>query len=172
MMPPIPTAAPPRLLMLALEGRPVPFEAEVFVYHNGELIGEKRTFYLAWPTTEEYDNAFLLYELSKQVFASSSLLEELADDMVDIDGQTWKRRDLVINWQAMLRRDRWLTAQLLCDEKGRRLFDMTTAEGERAWERLPMSVKEAARPVLWEMLTTIHQIPFVSAPPSGPASSS
>lgn len=162
-----------------LAAKPVPFDVLVYELPPGanEPRAVMKRYYLAWPTTAQYDDAQMLYEVAERAYLASDLLRDLrgapAPELqhlnlnADIDQAT-----LLARVYAALRRDRWLVAQLLCDEQGRRLCDTSTPEGLQAWERLPLAVKDAARPVLWRMLDVIRDLPFVSAPPNGSGSDS
>lgn len=72
--------------------------------------------------------------------------------------------------RATLARDRWLCARLLCDEDGEPLLDPASEDFALQWERLPMEVKDAARPVIWRMLAQVATAPFGSERPPGSAS--
>lgn len=62
--------------------------------------------------------------------------------------------------RGVLARDRWLTMRLICDEDGKPLFDTTKPSVADAWERLPLRVKEAARPAVWRVLGMVRDAPF------------
>lgn len=62
--------------------------------------------------------------------------------------------------RGVLARDRWLTMRLICDEDGKPLFDTTDPKVGDAWERLPMKVKNEARPAVWRVLGMVRDAPF------------
>lgn len=96
----------------------------------------------------ETADADAAHALTGRLAAYRRLLEErtLADEIVDE--------------RAALARDRWLTLRLLQDEAGKPLL----SKGDKAeWERLPLRVKEAARPLIWVLLRMIDDAPFDSA---------
>lgn len=68
--------------------------------------------------------------------------------------------DEIANERAILARDRWLTIHLLCDEHGRQLFDPDNVQSVAAWEKVPIRVKDAARPLVWEVLRLVVDAPF------------
>jgi hypothetical protein len=163
----------------ALANKPVAFDVIVPVLQpDGSLVREIRCFYLAWPTTAQYDDAQMLYEVAERAYLASGLLADLRDvpapeiQGINASAGTVDQATLLARVYAALRRDRWLVSQLLCDEHGKRLFDTATPEGLAAWERLPLAVKEGARPVLWRMLEIVRDLPFVSATPSASGSES
>lgn len=160
-----------------LAAKPVPFDVLVYELPPGasEPRAVTKRYYLAWPTTAQYDDAQMLYEVTERAYLASGLLQDLrnvpASEIQHLNANL-DQATLLARVYAALKRDRWLVAQLLCDEQGRRLCDTSTPEGLQAWERLPLAVKDAARPVLWRMLDVIRDLPFVSAPPNGSGSGS
>lgn len=68
--------------------------------------------------------------------------------------------DEIANERAILARDRWLTIHLLCDEHGRQLFDPDDVQSMAAWEKVPIRIKDAARPLVWEVLRLVVDAPF------------
>jgi hypothetical protein len=57
--------------------------------------------------------------------------------------------------RALLARDRYLTQALLCDNQGK-----TLCPDRDAFERLPMSLKNAARPHVWRVWRMVERVPF------------
>lgn len=74
--------------------------------------------------------------------------------------ETRTRADELADRYAVLKRDRWLTFRLLCDEEGKQMFDPSDPESLERWERLPMRVKDEARPAIWEVLAAVRNAPF------------
>lgn len=62
--------------------------------------------------------------------------------------------------RGVLARDRWLTMRLLCDEHGKPAFNTLDPNVGEAWERLPMRVKNEARPAVWRVLGMVRDAPF------------
>ena len=181
--PALPAPPAPDPLADLLAGKGLPFDVDGV------------TFLIRQPTTEEYDDAMMLADLVRASFLASPEMADLkkqpaSDDLLALaeelyakaketesqdEKQTLVRQaqelgrrtlaDELAGRQASLKRDRWLTARLLCDADGNALFDTTKPDGIDAWEKLPLRVKEAARPVIWRLLTVIESLPFVSAPP-------
>lgn len=174
---PAPTEPAPTLADLLL-GKGLPFEVDGV------------QFYLRQPTTEEYDDAMMLADLVRTSFLASPEMVELrrqpaSDELLALVGELREKAkkaatqeekiqlirqaeelgkrtlaDELAGRQASLKRDRYLTARLLCDADGKALCDTTTPEGVEAWERVPLRVKEAARPVIWKMITVMESLPF------------
>lgn len=165
------------LLAAMLENGGIEFE------YDGQL------FSIRQPTTEEYDDALMIEETVRQDVLTSGLLADLKDkpgaqssalaDMLEAEAEAEtsppKKRQLldraerlrrndsaqeIANLRAHLARDRWLVARLLCDADGNQLIDPETTAGAAAWERLPMGLKDAARPAVWEVLEAVHTLPF------------
>ena len=74
--------------------------------------------------------------------------------------ETRTRADELADRYAVLKRDRWLTIRLLCDADGKQMFDPDNPEDLERWERLPMRVKDEARPAIWEALAAVRNAPF------------
>lgn len=72
--------------------------------------------------------------------------------------------DEVAEERAILARDRWLTLRLLTDEQGQPIVPPEQIARD-SWHRLPLAVREAARPLIWIMLRMIEELPFGSAQP-------
>jgi len=70
------------------------------------------------------------------------------------------RADELADRYAVLKRDRWLTLHLLCNADGKQMFDPDNPEDLERWERLPMRVKDEARPAIWEVLSAVRNAPF------------
>lgn len=62
--------------------------------------------------------------------------------------------------RALLARDRYLTQRLLQDEHGKPALDLRAPDFAQQWERLPLRVKDAARPAVWTVLGQVRQAPF------------
>jgi ABC-type nitrate/sulfonate/bicarbonate transport system ATPase subunit len=62
--------------------------------------------------------------------------------------------------RALLARDRYLTQRLLQDEHGKPALDLRGPDFAQQWERLPLRVKDAARPAVWTVLGQVRQAPF------------
>lgn len=146
-------------------------------------------FTIRQPTTEEYDDALAVEEIARQSVLNSDAIVDLkgkpgalssmlADDIeaeAESEPSLPQKRKLldkaerlrkndgaqeIANQRAHLARDRWLAARLLCDSEGVQLVDPDTADGIVAWERLPMGLKNTARPYIWQMLEAINTLPF------------
>ena len=89
-----------------------------------------------------------------------ALLGQIAALQRTLDKRTLA--DEVASERAVLARDRYLTQRLLTDEAGKALFDTRLASFAEAWEKLPLSVKNAARPAVWLVLGQVRQAPFSS----------
>jgi hypothetical protein len=57
--------------------------------------------------------------------------------------------------RALVARDRYLTKVLLCDDQGK-----TLVGSDDAWERLPISLKNAARPQVWAVWRMVESVPL------------
>lgn len=87
-----------------------------------------------------------------------ALAEELARLQMTLDGRTLAQETA---WdQAILARDRWLTMRLLCDEHGKPYFDTRAKDFPAKWAKLPLKVKDAARPVIWHAWALVSEAPF------------
>jgi hypothetical protein len=62
--------------------------------------------------------------------------------------------------QAILKRDRWLTARLLCDAEGEPVFKPNSRDFATQWERLSLKIKDTARPAIWIVLGMVREAPF------------
>lgn len=62
--------------------------------------------------------------------------------------------------RATLARDRYLTQRLIADENGVPLFDTKSKDFAAQWERLSISIKNAARPAVWAVLSQVRDAPF------------
>jgi hypothetical protein len=62
--------------------------------------------------------------------------------------------------QAILKRDRWLTARLLCDAEGDPVFRPNAKDFAVQWERLNLKIKDTARPAIWIVLGMVREAPF------------
>lgn len=174
------TTAPPRAVDWAaladmLAGKGLPFDVPMLAVNEaGEVAPTVKRFYIRQPTTAEYDDAQMLYEQTERVYRGSALgqgakgipiPEALAVAEITTDPKQAKElRGLTADvylarLDARLRRDRFLTARLLCDDNGP-LFDVDTPEGIAAWDALPLTVKDAARPVVGRMLEAVNTLPF------------
>lgn len=170
-----------------LHGKGIPFQVDGVA------------FSIRQPTTEEYDDAISLAQLTKVAVELSDQmadvrgkpvpdlerladeLERMAQDETNLPKQldymdrakrlrAWTVDQYLAQQRAVLARDRWLTARLLCNAEGEQMFDTTTAAGVAAWERLPLRVKNAAMPHVRTMLGVIEELPFVSETPRKPES--
>ncbi|GAB4565361.1 MAG: hypothetical protein Kow0047_15890 [Anaerolineae bacterium] len=157
-----------------------------------------RMFYIRPPTTEEYDQALLIQDLTRastlqrpevqavkdlpisdgerqileaQITIAERAFEAAEDRRVkDLIAErlaflrrqleTRTRADELADRYAILKRDRWLTFRLLCDEDGKPVFDPDDPAAWEKWERFPMKVKDEARPAIWEVLTAVRNAPF------------
>jgi len=172
---PMPRAVDWTALADMLAGKGIPLDVPMLVVDAaGQVVAEVKRFYIRQPTTAEYDDAQMLYEQTERVYRGSALglgakgipvAEALAEAEHTVDPKYAKElRALTADvylarLDARLRRDRFLTARLLCDEAGP-LFDVDTPEGVAAWDALPLTVKDAARPVVWRMLEAMNTLPF------------
>ena len=146
-------------------------------------------FLIRQPTTEEYDDALMIEESVRQDVLHSALVVDLKDKPgeqssqlaeqleteAEAEASLPKKRQLldraerlrrndsaheIANLRAHLARDRWLTARLLCNADGEQLVNPETTEGVATWERLPMRLKDTARPYVWQMLEAVNTLPF------------
>lgn len=86
------------------------------------------------------------------------LAQELARLQVDLNQRTLAQE--TASDRAALARDRWLCMRLLCDEQGKPVFNTAAPDFEKKWSRLPIGIKDAARPSIWEVLTLVREAPF------------
>jgi hypothetical protein len=147
-----------------LSGKGIPFDVVVAeIDENGHVAEKTRRFYIRQPTTAEYDDAMALYEYAERVYRENFAADLRGVYLDELRGTALENTDaatLAARMYAALRRDRWLTARLLCDEEGRPVCNTETPEGVKAWDALPLRVKDAARPVIWEMLAIMQELPF------------
>ena len=87
-----------------------------------------------------------------------ALAEDVARLMRDLDARTLAQE--IASERAIVARDRWLCARLLCDADGKPVFRTNDKSFPEQWERLPMRVKEAARPSVWAALGLVNAVPF------------
>jgi len=161
-----------------------PQRAEIDALLNGpglafELDGE--TYYIAAPTGVELDDAARLAKLAyhrhlalpemadlkNQPSTIEQLNDSIGDGDVKIEPLFANMAEELANDAALLVRDRWLANHLLRNADGERMFDPDDPESVEdyqsvRWQRL----KDAARPVIWRMLTIVKTVPFGSAPAS------
>lgn len=97
-----------------------------------------------------------------------AMADEVARLQNDLDKRTLA--DEIATERGVLARDRWLCARLLCDTDGKPVFECNAKDFKEKWERLPMSVKNAARPAIWSVLGMIRRAPFTWARLRGPKS--
>jgi hypothetical protein len=88
--------------------------------------------------------------------------EGLADRLAALQRAIEKRSlaDEMAGDRALLARDRYLTQRLLCDEHGKQALNPRAVDFPEQWERLPLKVKNAARPAIWTALGQVRQAPF------------
>ena len=95
------------------------------------------------------------------------LAREIARLQEELDDRTLAEE--TASERAVLARDRWLCARLLCGADGAAVLPPTTTpDAAPAWERLPLAVKDAARPAIWYVLTLVREAPFSWATLRGP----
>lgn len=172
-----------------LAGAGFPFDVSLLeVQADGTVQATVKRFAIRQPTTAEYDDAQSLYEQTERAYRRSELVQELRGQPVEeaqaLAAITDDKREaarllaltadvFIARTEAALKRDRWLTARLLCDAGGNQLCDTTTPAGIAAWDAIPLPVKDAARPVIWRMLDTVRELPFgwerLRSSGSGPA---
>jgi hypothetical protein len=87
-----------------------------------------------------------------------AMADEVARLQNDLDKRTLA--DEISAERGVLARDRWLCARLLCDADGKPVFECNAKSFPEKWERLPMSVKDAARPAIWSVLGAVRRAPF------------
>lgn len=159
-----------------LAGAGFPFDVSLLeVQDSGLIIPTVKRYYIRQPTTAEFDDADSLYNQLERAYRRSELVQELRGQPVEeaqaLASITTDKREaarllaltadvFVARTEAALKRDRWLTARLLCDEDGNQLADTTTPAGIAAWDAIPIPIKDAARPVIWRMLETVRQLPL------------
>ena len=159
-----------------LAGAGFPFDVSLLeVQADGTVQAVVKRFYIRQPTTAEFDDADSLYSQTERAYRRSELVQELRGQPVEeaqaLAAITDDKREaarllaltadvFIARTEAALKRDRWLTARLLCDEDGKQLADTTTPAGIAAWDAIPIPIKDAARPVIWRMLETVRQLPL------------
>lgn len=89
-----------------------------------------------------------------------ALAEELARLQNELNERTLAEE--TASDAASLKRDRWLCMYLLCDEHGKPLFNTKAKNFEAAWNKLPIKVKNEARPYIWQALALVREAPFSS----------
>lgn len=86
--------------------------------------------------------------------------------------KSWNRAKEIVAERAALARDRWLTLRLLMEptEAGgwRQMFDPQDPADAAKWETLDDTVREAARPAIWQALRLVEDGHFFSATRSAP----
>jgi hypothetical protein len=87
-----------------------------------------------------------------------SLAEDVARLMRDLDGRTLAQE--IASERAVIARDRWLCARLLCNGDGKPVFKTNDKGFPEEWERLPLRVKDASRPAIWTALGLVSTAPF------------
>ncbi len=87
-----------------------------------------------------------------------ALLDRIASLQRTLDKRTLA--DELAGERALLARDRYLTQRLLQDEHGKPVLDLRAADFAQQWERLPLRVKDGARPAIWTVLGQVRQAPF------------
>lgn len=87
-----------------------------------------------------------------------ALAEDIARLERDLDKRTLAQE--IASERAIMARDRWLCARLLCDGDGKPVFKTNDKSFPEQWERLPLRVKEAARPAIWAALGLVNAVPF------------
>ena len=87
---------------------------------------------------------------------------ELEDEKVSLlaDLESRTLAEETASEQAILKRDRWLTARLLCDADGVPVFKPNARDFAVQWERLSLKIKDTARPAIWIVLGMVREAPF------------
>lgn len=110
-----------------------------------------------------------LAELADEDDAKRDVLTRRLDGLKQMrEGRTLA--DEIAEERGILARDRWLALRLLSDETGKPLVPLSMVRRD-SWAQIPLRVRDAARPVLWELLGTINDLPFGwAAPPASKSS--
>jgi hypothetical protein len=163
------------------------------------FVADGKTFYVRPPTTEEYDDAFMMQRIVKRRLqampefkemqgmpgsdesraALAAVIESTEDEFALCEPgrekdalaeklatyrRTLEKRSLadeLIDDRASLERDRYLSMHLLTDEDGVQLVNTTKPNCKQRWDRgVPMSIKNAIRPLIWVMLRMVDEAPF------------
>lgn len=98
------------------------------------------------------------YEAEDGTALKDNLADRLASLQSALEGRTLAEE--LAGERSLLARDRYLTQRLLCDEKGKPVFDLRAPDFPERWEALPLRVKNAARPAIWVALGQVRQAPF------------
>lgn len=106
------------------------------------------------------DDAQAKFDAADDGPAKRTLADEIARLQNELKGRTLAEE--TASDAAALRRDRWLCAHLLCDKDGKPYFNTTAKTFEARWNKLPLKVKNEARPVIWQALTLVREAPFAS----------
>lgn len=104
------------------------------------------------------DAARQMYDETDDEAAQSALVERI--DRLQNQIATRTLAEEVAANRAILARDRYLTQRLLCDADGKPVFNLKAASFKADWERLPRSVKDEARPAIWQVLAMVQNVPF------------
>ena len=94
----------------------------------------------------------------------SAVKDALARRIADLQRQIERRTlaDELAEERATLARDRWLCMRLLCDDQGRQAvpLDGKPEDIAAAWEAIPVTVKNRARPAIWNEVRKVREAPF------------
>lgn len=88
----------------------------------------------------------------------NALLDRIASLQRALEKRTML--DEVATERAILARDRYLVQRLLVDGAGKPVLDPRSPDFPEQWERLPLKVKNGARPAVWRVLGQVRQAPF------------
>lgn len=119
---------------------------------------EGETYYLGHPTTEEYDDAMFIQQTALETARSLSVVKDLSDESSSLEVFADKSVE-VSSVRAILARDRYLAFTLFCDKEGNRVFNPSLPEDVQRWDQVPVSLKDAARLAVWDMVRDINDIP-------------
>jgi hypothetical protein len=130
-----------------IDGKPYDFT------YSGE------TYYLAQPTTEEFDDASFLQTTAFEAAKTVPEIKQLQDEESGV-GVFANKADEVATGRGLLARDRYLTFCLLCDEDGKRFFDPNNEEDIAKWDKVPIGLKDISRLTIWQMIQEMNTVPF------------
>jgi len=74
--------------------------------------------------------------------------------------EAWSAADQVATDRGLLARDRWLLPRLLLNQDGDPVADPQAPEFADVWQRVPLAVKDGARPGIWQALRLVEDVRF------------
>lgn len=98
------------------------------------------------------------FEATEDEAARDAMAERIAGLQQQLENRTLA--DEMATDRAMLARDRFLCQRLLCGADGKQLLNPKAKNFAERWERVPLTVKDAARPAIWTAVAMVQQAPF------------